>query len=50
VIITAIFRDTTLQAFEGCLFGPATGWWGLLTNRTTHKPLRRAAAVVILSP
>jgi hypothetical protein len=28
-VITAIFRDTTLQAFEGCLFGPATGWCGL---------------------
>ncbi len=28
-IINAIFRDTTLQAFEGCLFGPATGWCGL---------------------
>jgi hypothetical protein len=27
--ISAIFRDTTLQAFEGCLFGPATGWCGL---------------------
>ena len=29
VVISAIFRDTTLQAFEGCLFGPATGWCGL---------------------
>jgi hypothetical protein len=29
VVIIAIFRDTTLQAFEGCLFGPATGWCGL---------------------
>jgi hypothetical protein len=28
-IISAIFRDTTLQAFEGCLLGPATGWCGL---------------------
>jgi hypothetical protein len=28
-IISAIFRDTTLQAFEGCLFGPANGWCGL---------------------
>jgi hypothetical protein len=27
--ITAIFRDTTLQAFEGCLYGPASGWCGL---------------------
>jgi hypothetical protein len=27
--ISAIFRDTTLQAFEGCLFGPASGWCGL---------------------
>lgn len=27
--VSAIFRDTTLQAFEGCLFGPATGWCGL---------------------
>ena len=27
--ISAIFRDTTLQAFEGCLFGPATGTCGL---------------------
>jgi hypothetical protein len=28
-VISAIFRDTTLQAFEGCLFGPGTGWCGL---------------------
>jgi hypothetical protein len=28
-VISAIFRDTTLQAFEGCLFGPAAGWCGL---------------------
>ena len=28
-VISAIFRDTTLQAFEGCLFGPANGWCGL---------------------
>jgi len=28
-VVSAIFRDTTLQAFEGCLFGPATGWCGL---------------------
>jgi hypothetical protein len=27
--VSAIFRDTTLQAFEGCLFGPASGWCGL---------------------
>jgi hypothetical protein len=27
--VSAIFRDTTLQAFEGCLYGPATGWCGL---------------------
>jgi hypothetical protein len=27
--ISAIFRDTTLEAFEGCLFGPATGSCGL---------------------
>lgn len=27
--ISAIFRDTTLQAFEGCLYGPASGWCGL---------------------
>ena len=27
--ISAIFRDTTLQAFEGCLYGPAGGWCGL---------------------
>jgi hypothetical protein len=27
--VNAIFRDTTLQAFEGCLFGPAAGWCGL---------------------
>ena len=27
--VSAIFRDTTLQAFEGCLFGPAAGWCGL---------------------
>jgi hypothetical protein len=28
-VISAIFRDTTLQASEGCLFGPATGSCGL---------------------
>jgi hypothetical protein len=28
-VVSAIFRDTTLQAFEGCLFGPANGWCGL---------------------
>jgi hypothetical protein len=28
-VISAIFRDTTLQAFEGCLYGPASGWCGL---------------------
>ncbi len=28
-MISAIFRDTTLQAFEGCLYGPASGWCGL---------------------
>jgi hypothetical protein len=28
-MIIAIFRDTTLQAFEGCLYGPASGWCGL---------------------
>jgi hypothetical protein len=28
-VIDAIFRDTTLQAFEGCPAGPATGWCGL---------------------
>jgi hypothetical protein len=27
--VSAIFRDTTLQAFEGCLFGPAAGTCGL---------------------
>ncbi|HXC91350.1 MAG TPA: hypothetical protein VNV18_14400 [Stellaceae bacterium] len=27
--VSAIFRDTTLQAFEGCLCGPASGWCGL---------------------
>jgi len=27
--ISAIFRDTTVQALEGCLFGPAAGWCGL---------------------
>jgi hypothetical protein len=27
--ISTIFRDTTLQASEGCLFGPASGWCGL---------------------
>jgi hypothetical protein len=27
--IIAIFRDNTLQAFEGCRFGPASGWCGL---------------------
>ncbi len=28
-VVSAIFRDTTLQAFEGCLFGPASGSCGL---------------------
>jgi hypothetical protein len=28
-VITAIFRDTTLQAFEGCLFGLTAGPCGL---------------------
>ena len=28
-VVSAIFRDTTLQAFEDCLFGPATGSCGL---------------------
>ncbi|MBV8736264.1 MAG: hypothetical protein JO007_03215 [Alphaproteobacteria bacterium] len=28
-MISAIFRDTTLEAFEGCLYGPASGWCGL---------------------
>jgi hypothetical protein len=28
-VVSAIFRDTTLQAFEGCLFGPTNGWCGL---------------------
>jgi len=28
-VVTAIFRDTTLEAFEGCLFGPASGSCGL---------------------
>ena len=28
-VVSATFRDTTLQAFEGCLFGPATGSCGL---------------------
>jgi len=28
-VITAIYRDTTLQAFEGCLFGVASGYCGL---------------------
>jgi hypothetical protein len=28
-VINAIFRYTTLEAFEGCLFGPAYGWCGL---------------------
>ncbi len=27
--ISVIFRDTTLQAFEGCVYGPASGWCGL---------------------
>jgi hypothetical protein len=27
--ISAIYRDTTLQAFEGCLFGVASGYCGL---------------------
>jgi hypothetical protein len=29
-VITAIYRDTTLQAFEGCLFGVASGYCGLV--------------------
>ena len=28
-VVSAIFRDTTLEAFEGCLFGPANGTCGL---------------------
>jgi hypothetical protein len=28
-VVSAIFRDTTLEAFEGCLFGPASGTCGL---------------------
>jgi hypothetical protein len=28
-VISAIYRDTTLQAFEGCLFGVASGHCGL---------------------
>jgi hypothetical protein len=28
-VISAIYRDTTLQAFEGCLFGVASGVCGL---------------------
>jgi hypothetical protein len=28
-LISAIYRDTTLQAFEGCLFGVASGYCGL---------------------
>ena len=28
-VISAIYRDTTLQAFEGCLFGVASGRCGL---------------------
>ena len=28
-VVSAIFRDTTLQAFEGCLFGLGTGSCGL---------------------
>jgi len=28
-VVSAIFRDTTLEAFEGCLFGPASGSCGL---------------------
>jgi len=27
--ISAIYRDTSLQAFEGCLFGVASGYCGL---------------------
>jgi hypothetical protein len=29
MMVSAIFRDTTLQAFEGCFFGPTQGWCGL---------------------
>jgi hypothetical protein len=28
-VISAIYRDTTLQAFEGCFFGVASGYCGL---------------------
>ena len=28
-VISAVYRDTTLQAFEGCLFGVASGYCGL---------------------
>ncbi len=27
-VISAIYRDTTLQAFEGCIFGVASGYCG----------------------
>ena len=50
-VISAIFRDTTLQAFEGCLYGPATGWCGLhgqllvrITPTTSVAPTRLCGA------
>ena len=50
-VISAIFRDTTLQAFEGCLFGPATGWCGLhWTTIGTDRPARRGRRPVFAGP
>jgi hypothetical protein len=28
-VVSAIVRDTTMQAWAGCLYGPASGWCGL---------------------
>ncbi len=44
-VVSAIFRDTTLQAFEGCLYGPASGWCGLHGAAAgAHRPTRARPA------
>jgi hypothetical protein len=51
--ISAIFRDTTLEAFEGCLSGPATGWCGLhgqILVRITPAAGRKFACVAPVQP
>ena len=48
VVISGIFRDTTLQAFEGCLFDLATGWCGLhgqlLVRISNHDDTEKSRA------